>query len=226
MILGCVAEKHHKHFTLHLKSNGRDTIAAGRCDIKLLWDVTCLLWSQHPHLIKAWWHLWKTSHLPLFSKPICAFLGGSPSHFSADAPIGDGWPKKYLLCSRCEAGVGHASKPDSVSLAAGMSLQGYRLERLVILSCSALQVAPHKKSGRSGASFIPPLLSVIEVSTDVCQSISWHFPSPLPLDSVRTKQIAAVRWSFSKSVLDLEESTSATERSRIFRWSIWWLISL
>lgn len=57
------------------------------------------------------------------------------------------WPKMYFLCSRCDAGVGHASKPKSIPLAAGVSLQGYRLGGW---SYSPAQLCRHLLMGRAG----------------------------------------------------------------------------
>lgn len=122
-----------------------------------------------------------------------------------------GWPKKYLLCSRCDAGVGHASKPNSVHLAAGVTLQGYRLGGW---SSSPAQLCRNLLMGRAGGQGQPqPTFTVWD------RGVHWSLSaspdtSPLSLGSVRTKPIAAVRWSFSKSVLHLEESTLANERSR------------
>lgn len=136
--------------TRHLKSNSRDTVLDVRCDIKLVWDVTWLLSSQHLHLIKVWWYLWKTSHLPPFSKQICALLGGSPSHFPVDAP--NKWEifrlaQEVPSLQQVGVGVGHASKPNPIPLAAGMSLQSYRFGGW---SYSPAQLFRHLLTGRAG----------------------------------------------------------------------------
>lgn len=129
-----------------------------------------------------------------------------------------GWPKKYLVCSRCGAAVGHASKPNSISLAAGLSLQGYRFGGW---SYSPAQLCRHLLTGRAGGQGQP------QPTFTVCgRGVHWSLSdraSPdtsqvlFLLGSVRTNQLLQ---SFSKSVLDLEESTLATEKSRIFPWSI------
>lgn len=137
-----------------------------------------------------------------------------------------GWPKKYLVCSRCGAGVGHASKPNSIPLAAGMSLQ---VSRCGGWSYSPAQLCRHLLTGRAGGqgSLSPPSLSVTEVSTDLCQTEHLlTLPRPFAFGLCQNQTNC-----YSQVVIQQECFTSRGKqfsnwKKQNFSMAYWWLTSL
>lgn len=80
-----------------------------------------------------------------------------------------GWSKKFFLCSGCDARVGHASKPNPIPVAAGMSLEGCMLGGWSSSPAHLCRLCLTGSACGLG-SLSPPSLTVIETSTDVHQT--------------------------------------------------------